>query len=286
MALLQENWVRGALDAADLAAKEQRFDHIVDALRPLPADLFLLLYFDCPPQWASLRAWLPPLPAEKDQVRWAGASGLPLMQYAANFVDDLFAQYGNRKARPKVLDYGCGWGRLIRLLYNRIPVSDIYGVDPWEPSFDRLREFGVHGNFGKVDYVPDGIPFTETFDIVYLLSVFTHISERAQKAILGAIRNRIADDGLLALTIRQANYWNVATWPPEPRRRDALETHLNDGFVFLAHDHSDRDHQTGDYGDTSLTIDYIRDEWKDWKLERVGWRMSDEYQATVFLRPA
>jgi len=244
------------------------------------------LYFDHPQDWPSLSAWLPKLPPEEDQRRWAGNSGLYLMHQACLFVDDIFAQIQKPTLDLKVLDYGCGWGRLIRFLYNRVRLSNIYGVDPWPPSFDRMAATGVHGQFERVDYIPKTLPFREKFDLVYLFSVFTHVGERSQRAILDLLRRHIAEDGLLAVTIRQANYWQSAAWPDQVTRETLLADHFQSGFAFVAHGSSEDGHQTDDYGDTSQTIDYIRRVWTDWRLERVGWRMADEYQIVAYLRPA
>ena len=32
----------------------------------------------------------------------------------------------------RVLDFGCGWGRVIRLLYKYVPYENIFAVDPWD----------------------------------------------------------------------------------------------------------------------------------------------------------
>ncbi len=285
MPLYQERWVARCLDVAEEALASGREDDVAVALAPLPSEFFLLLYFDRPKEWPKLSAWLPALPSEGDQRLWAGNSGLYLMHQASLFLDDVFAAYGRSPLDAKVLDYGCGWGRMIRLLYNRVKLSNIHGVDPWGPSFDRMAAANVHATLGEVDYIPEKLPFDKKFDVIYAFSVFTHISARSQNAVLKVLRRHIADDGLLAVTIRQANYWPNTAWPDEARRKELLEQHLKEGFVFAPHEVTEGSHQTSDYGDTSQTAEYIEREWTEWKLERLGWRMADEYQAVAFLRP-
>ncbi len=286
MPLYQEKWVKDALDAADAAVVSKDYGKLVAALNVIPSDLFLLVYFDRPAAWPNLVNWLPHFPPESDQVLWAGNSGLYLMQQASTFLDDVFSAYGPYDPQKiRVLDYGCGWGRMLRLLYRRVRVDNLFGADPWEPSFDRCRKFNVHANFGKVDYIPTSLPFEGKFDIAYLFSVFTHISDESQKAVLKTLRGGIADDGLVAVTIRQANYWPNTAWPDEAHRAKMLTKHLEEGFAFLPHGVEPGSHQTLHYGDTSQTIEYINAEWKDWKVQSVNWRMIDEYQATVYLRP-
>ncbi|MBO9709813.1 MAG: class I SAM-dependent methyltransferase [Caulobacter sp.] len=286
MPIYQEKWIKSALDAADSAVLANDNGKLVDALSIFPSDLFLLIYFDRPAAWPNLARWLPHFPPEEDQRLWAGNSGLYLMQQASVFIDDLFAAYGAYNPRTvRVLDYGCGWGRMLRLLYRRASIDNIYGADPWEPSFERCRQFNVHANFGKVDYIPTKLPFDGKFDIAYLFSVFTHISDESQKAVLKTLRPQMADDGLLAVTIRQANYWPKTAWPDEALRMKLMEQHLREGFAFIPHGVEPGSHQTTHYGDTSQTLDYINAEWTDWKVQSVNWRMIDECQWTVYLRP-
>lgn len=155
----------------------------------------------------NLARWLPHLPSEEDQKLWAGNSGLYLMQQASVFIDDVFNAYGAYDPRTvRVLDYGCGWGRMLRLLYRRASVDNIYGADPWEPSFERCRQFNVHANFGKVDYIPTRLAF-EASSTSSISFRFTHIGDESQKAVLRTLRPQTTDDdGLLAVTIRRANY--------------------------------------------------------------------------------
>ena len=48
-----------------------------------------------------------------------------------------------RMARPylrgRVLDYGCGWGRLVRFLARDVPQGSLYGCDPVEAILDVCR---------------------------------------------------------------------------------------------------------------------------------------------------
>jgi len=177
---------------------------------------------------------------------------------------------------------------MLRLLYNRVRLSNIYGVDPWPPSHERLEEHGVRGKLALIDYVPTELPFGDVnFDVIFAFSVFTHIGEQSQRAVLGAMRKRVAQDGILALTIRQASYWTVATWPDAATREQLWNEHINgNGFAFASHGASEGGHQTDDYGDVSISLDYIRREWKEWRLDGVRWHMTDDQQITVFLRPA
>lgn len=289
MSMLQEAWVQEALSTADHAARLNDDAGVTRALRKLPSELYLLLFFDSlDGRFPNLKQWLPPLPSEDDQRLWAGNSGLFLMQQGNVFVDRMFEVYGRARKvdfdKIRVLDYGCGWGRLMRLLYRYVPTSNITGLDPWPPSLERCRETRVRGDLRTIDYIPKSLPVKGPYDLIFAYSVFTHISERAQTAVLDALHRVIRPDGLLALTIRQRNYWENAPEPDAEKRRSLLETHERNGFAFHRHSGEKTD-RAADYGDTSETLDYIARTWKHWRVVEVDWRLVDEYQTYVFLKP-
>jgi len=280
----QERWIIDTLASAEAAVRETRTDDLAGIFSRLPADLFLCLYFDCPAEYPALVSWLPQLPSEADQIQWTGAAGWPTMYTASQFVDDCFARLDPR-ANPVVLDYGCGWGRMVRLLYRHARVSDIHGIDPWEPSLAQLAGHRVHGHFSKVDRMPEALPFGSTqFDLVYAYSVFTHIGPTSQAAVLAAIRERIARDGLLALTVRSGEFWMAdGRWPDEATRKSLLERHRSEGFAYIENPPVEGGHT--DYGRCSISLDYVERNWRDWRLDGVEWRVGDPHQTTVFLRP-
>jgi hypothetical protein len=287
--MFEEAWVRAALTAANASAVKGDNKGVTRALRRLPVELFIHLYVDeLHADFTALRDWLPSLPSDEDQRAWAGNSGLYLLRQAAAFVEKMMDTYAaGRKVdwdKISIADYGCGWGRLMRLLYRYVPADNVTGLDPWDVSLELCRKTRVHGQLALIDYVPKGLPTSGPFDIIFAYSVFTHISAPAQSAVLTAMRNVIARDGLLALTIRPGAYWTSVDYPDEATRQRLLTEHVRDGFAF--HRHSDDGSERASvYGDTSMSIEYIHANWKDWQIVEVDWRHIDELQLCVFLRP-
>ena len=108
--------------------------------------------------------------------------------------------------QSRVLDFGCGWGRLSRLLARDVAPGSLFGCDPVEPILDTCRRCGVPAVLARSDFVPERIPFDECFDLAYAFSVFTHLSERSHRASLRALHASLAPGGLLVLTIRPPRY--------------------------------------------------------------------------------
>ena len=154
------------------------------------------------------------------------------MRPAAGFlqvVDSAAARLtGRGLAGKSVLDFGCGYGRMLRLL----PwfTDRLYGCDPWEVSLQLCEQHRVWGQLARSEYLPEDLPFgEEKFDVVLAFSVFTHTSARALRTALAAIRRRIAPGGLLVATIRPPPIGNTSPngaarliprpWKPRIKRR-------------------------------------------------------------------
>ena len=63
------------------------------------------------------------------------------------------------------------------------------------------------------------------------------------------------------------------------------ELHHKQGFAFMPHF---RAPINGDitYGDTSMSLDFIRTRWPQWKIAGTDSNLSDPWQIVVFLQPA
>jgi 2-polyprenyl-3-methyl-5-hydroxy-6-metoxy-1,4-benzoquinol methylase len=230
---------------------------------------------------------LPAMPPEEVQKAWTGSAGVPLLEQSMGFIEVMAAGYARIAGRPlrgaTVLDYGCGWGRLMRLMYAHIPPSRLYGCDPWSDSIELCRSHGVRGHLALSDYLPKSLPFGDTqFDLIYAYSVFTHLSERTCNTVLAALRQRIKPNGLLCITVRPGAYWRAHS-SDEAVRAAMSTSHRYKGFAFVAHDRAAIDGEIT-YGDTSISLDYMRTHWVEWEIVETG-VISDEYQLVIFLRP-
>jgi SAM-dependent methyltransferase len=254
--------------AENLAGGEA--EGFMKVLRTLPLEAFAKLLLSMPdPGWPRLSARLPSMPPEAIQTSWTGASGEVVMRPAVGFlqvVDSTAARLtGHGLAGKSVLDFGCGYGRMLRLL----PwfTDRLYGCDPWEVSLQLCEEHRVWGQLARSEYLPEDLPFgEEKFDVVLAFSVFTHTSARALRTALAAIRRRIAPGGLLVATIRPPAYWEyISKWggTADPKTMEAA--HQEKGFAFDPHRRTPID---GDitYGDTSMTTEYLG--------SHEGWRIA------------
>lgn len=262
------------------------------ALRTLPLDVVGDVLLHIPGEYQALRNSLPSMAADQDQLNWTGSSGYTLLMQSSAFVRTLENNYlritGKQLSDAKILDFGCGWGRLIRLMYKYSEPDNIYGCDPWDMSIDKCKEHNIQANLALSEYLPESLPFPGVkFDLIYSFSVYTHLSKKAITQTLRACRDSIADNGVLAITIRPKSYWDYHVDTVDKVDRDKMKA-LHDTIGFAHTGHAQRVQADGEtlYGDTSMTIDYIKKNWTEWTVVGSDIFLQDPFQTVVFLQPA
>jgi SAM-dependent methyltransferase len=124
-----------------------------------------------------------------------------------------------------VLDFGCGSGRVLRYFLN-VPAScQLYGtdIDPEAIGWCERNMPGVQ--WSTNGYMPP-TPFQDnTFDLIYAISVFTHLDEPLQGAWLGELQ-RIAKLGaILILTVHGQHVYRTLS----PSEQDVIRSR---GFLY------------------------------------------------------
>jgi SAM-dependent methyltransferase len=77
----------------------------------------------------------------------------------------------------KVLDFGCGWGRVMRVLLKDIHTHNLHGTDIDEEVIALAREMLPAANFAVNDRLAPLDYDDASFDIVIVNSVFSHLAE-------------------------------------------------------------------------------------------------------------
>lgn len=274
---------------ANAAAVAGDCGRALELLRGLPLQSFGELLLDVPEFHAGLRDWLPSMVSAAVQEEWTRSSGMPLLKQTVDLVQSIenaCRRYLDHPLQGRVLDYGCGWGRVMRLLLKYVDADQLYGTDPWETSRQLFEQHRCPGHFALCDDVPDDLPFAGNFDLICAFSVFTHLSESTAHAVLKVLRRHVSPDGMLAVTIRPPGYWDVHEgWNDGLTREILLERHHKQGFAFMPHQRPAVDGEVT-YGDASMTLEYIEQHWRDWRVLGTDHNPSDPWQVLVFLQPA
>ncbi len=267
------------------------------AFRELDDDLWALLLTLEYESFPGIRGFLPGLPAPELQQMWNGTSGPALAAQSVCFYRRLkqaWAEHGSGPLAPeRVLDFGCGWGRLTRMLARDLEPGNLYGCDPVESILETCRENGVPAELARSEFLPETVPFEERFGMVFSFSVFTHISERAHLASLEAIHDALEPGGLLVATVRPPAYLDF-----NPLMKPALDSLSKDRraalaeprYLFAPHEtegHPQFGGEQMDYGETVITLPYVRENWSRWfDLLDVAVMTGDMYQVVLTLRKA
>ena len=81
----------------------------------------------------------------------------------------------------KILEFGCGCGRVIRHLHDADAAYELYGTDVDEKEINWCRKnLNKICHFETNSYLPPLKYETNTFDLIYSISVFTHLEEQSQ----------------------------------------------------------------------------------------------------------
>lgn len=107
----------------------------------------------------------------------------------------------------KVLDWGCGPGRVIRHMPDVIGEgSSFYGTDYNKNSVDWCTKNlkGINFNLNSLDAK---LPYeTDTFNVIYGISIFTHLSEQMHYGWYNELVRVLKPGGILFLTTQGDNF--------------------------------------------------------------------------------
>jgi SAM-dependent methyltransferase len=221
------------------------------------------------------------------QRSWTGSDGANLLAQTNTFVrmvSENFASISGRSLSGKrILDFGCGYGRILRsMLYFSDP-ADLYGCDPWDRSIDLCKQDGLTVNLALSEYLPTQLPFTGRFDLIYPFSVFTHLSLRATRQCLDTLHGCIGEMGFWLLPSVRSNIGQRTRMPSQAEREQLVLEHNQDGFAFRPHERAAVDGEIT-YGDTSMTIPYLAENFDRLEIAKVEHFPADPYQIIIFLR--
>jgi SAM-dependent methyltransferase len=152
----------------------------------------------------------------------------------------------------KILDFGCGSGRTL-LFWLQMPVPpELYGVDIDGEAIAWARD-NVPVKVQQISPRPPLEYPDNFFDVIYSISVFTHLSEDFHRAWLGELLRVVRAGGLVMATVHSQSA--IDALPAHFRRK------LNDrGFLFYREEAWE--HIFPEFYHTAFqTPDYVRREW-------------------------
>lgn len=266
-------------------------DELFEQLRCyLGLDDFGMLLWSMPnTAYPKMSKILPKMAKDEIQLSWTGNSGIKLLKQTTTFVRSVAYHFykfsGDTLNNKSILDFGCGYGRIARLMYYFANSENLFGVDPWDKSIEICHSDGLEKNFFLSDYLPVNLPTGEKkFCLIYAFSVFTHLSQRATITAMETLLQHLESTGILVITIRPIEYWSMN---PNLKQLGVVEQqmslHKENGFSFLP---DNRHPVDGDitYGNTSMSLNWIKETFPRVSILGIDRSLDDPMQVYVFLQ--
>jgi len=284
------------LEAANDRARSGDVEGMYTELRALPlADFCMLHLHSAPPQFSDLMKSLPKMPAPDVQMKWVGDSGASLMARScslARLFDHIsWRTTGSGLAGKRIIDYGCGWGRLLRIMNYYSAPSCVFGVDAMQKSLDLCVASGVPNKTALVPARPSNpqLPFGGEFDFAYLFSVFSHTPQEVTTAVLQFLGRMCRSDAVIFATIRTADWLKMreGTWP-ERLVSEMFRAYNERGYAFVPLNGDTEALAEADYGDTIMTPAYFATlaAYAGWKIAAVDRDVLEPFQLGIALKRA
>jgi len=105
----------------------------------------------------------------------------------------------------RILDWGCGCGRITRYFRSFAPSCEIFGADIDPENIAFCQEHFSFAQFEVLPLMPPSVFATGMFDLVIGISIFTHLSEEVQFAWLDELRRITRPGATLLITFHGAS---------------------------------------------------------------------------------
>lgn len=126
-----------------------------------------------------------------------------------------------------ILDFGCGCGRVTLWIAQQMAAgSELHGTDTDAEAIAWCRDH-LPGRFGVNAPLPPLEYGDSAFDLIYAVSVFTHLDEERQFEWLRELRRVLKPGGTLLFTVHGEEVYKQAV-----HRGEQLDTLDKHGFLF------------------------------------------------------
>jgi SAM-dependent methyltransferase len=244
---------------------EKQIDHVppFKLFDGISDEVWRWLHLEGREQCPFLQRYLPGLTGDpKFETTFVGSSGNQALAQGFD-IYSCFKTRFERYAGPltpdsRVLDFGCGFGRVIRFFSREVAPENLIGID----NDRRAVRASANNRWCRVQ-LSETFPPTDleggSFDLIYAFSVFSHLPEEAHLAWLSEFKRLLKPDGVLVLTTFHRAF--LAKDPDLAERfaplEEALAAYDRGEFCFRPQ----RTPPTPYFGDAFIPEAYVRERW-------------------------
>jgi SAM-dependent methyltransferase len=157
----------------------------------------------------------------------------------------------------KVLDFGCGCGRVLSNL-SEIPANRLYGTDIDQSAIDWCSANLPDIKWCVNDFWPP-LPFADvSFDLIFAISVFTHLDEQYQHAWLSELHRIAMPGATLILSVHGAAFIKNLPLKYQNEIKHSGFMYITDATGWLKLDRLPDSYQAAYH-----TPEYIHRKWSD-----------------------
>jgi len=161
-----------------------------------------------------------------------------------------------------ILDFGCGWGRIIRFFLKDVRANKLVGVDHSEEGIQVCKGTNSWCSFELIDPSPPMPMAAGSFDLIYLYSVFSHLPEQMHWALLKEFHRLLVPGGVLIATTRERDFIKFCkTVRDDPRLQEKPEWHRALAKVFVNVDGALADYDSGQF---CYESHHVEGRWSFW----------------------
>lgn len=240
-------------------------------------------------KYPRLCSFAPKLPSVEVQSRFVGGSGEKMLPRNADFMRMFEAGVSTALNRPlrnlRILDYGCGWGRLTRYFLRYCAPGDLVAADPDKPMVDELIREHFPAEVKNIPYLPETLDVGEDFDVVNLYSVFTHLPDWLLASIMKLLLRVVKPNSVVVFTVRAPEFWPYySNATKDPRFDNCEQEHKENGYVFVPL-MGKNGQESRNYGDASYSVERLLDLLDGWRVVKTDLTSNDPFQIIYFVRP-
>jgi len=176
-------------------------------------------------------------------------------------------QRNNRSLKDynNILEFGCGYGRLIKYILVINNTAMVYGCDTLSGAINYCqKKYKNKGTFYLNDCYPPISLEDEQFDLIYSYSVFTHLSEKNHIRWLQELARLLKPNGVMLHSVKSyMALRRIKLFSPEELLKYKISS-ITKYEADVPYHYIVDDPSTPEYGLTIINKDYIIKNWPDY----------------------
>jgi SAM-dependent methyltransferase len=235
--------------------------------------------------------WVLANPTEETQTGFVGCSFERAYREASLFLNYLFDQIppDSLPKSAKILDFGCGWGRMLRLVKHNPAFEEfeLFGADALPAILQLCARTIPEVWFSRTQLSPPTVYRSGIFDLIYAYSVFSHLSPENHLAWAQEFARITKPGGYVCVTTRPRRHidlcesyrlaasnddgGHVGTLGRFFKEPDCKDRYDAGEFLFEPTGGANQALARWSYGEAIVPRQFFEDRWQRFGFEFVSW---------------